>query len=502
MASYRGLKQVGEGLLDYMMKHRPEVPEEDELLSQGLHDLEELFPGIYKDGQKRYRTSGDAVTSEAMDAINAVRGIPDAEVDVFRAVPQGVRDFNVGDWVTTSKSYAHKHGGHALNGDYDIITGKAKASDLYNPGDSIAEMGYWGLPMAGKVTRGLIPAVGAGGLLGLMGPEEAEAGPVYSKDGRRLLDLLDKAAKGELTPDEPPMEYPAKLPDGLLKSYQADDPRFVSESLGSSEGDIFHYWNDHNRHMTNEQIEDAMHAILYADERFHTKGNPPWTEGLGAVRDGKGYNASLYPGEQFTGIYQLNPINEKRLLKKMKSLEMGTPDESAGHPIVARPDGRDVRSERVSADGVRNEVTIPDSLKTSKAIIPLTVGGVLVPRTAEADGSRDSGFWPEMARQFGLGTRGVIEGLGTGATLGFGDPGKVISDWIGLPVPQTDIERKRVGLNAGVTDALTTFAGGAGAAKMAANPVIRGVGMELADKPLLGVGIGGLLGLLTYDEED
>lgn len=177
MASYTGLKQFGEGLLDYMMKHRPEVPDEDELLSQGLHDLEELFPGIYKDGHKRYRTSGDAVTSEAMDAINAVRGNPDAEVDIFRAVPQGVRDFNVGDWVTTSKSYAHKHGGHALNGKYDIITSKAKASDLYNPGDSIAEMGYWGLPMAGKVTRGLIPAVGAGGLLALMGPEEAEAAP-------------------------------------------------------------------------------------------------------------------------------------------------------------------------------------------------------------------------------------------------------------------------------------------------------------------------------------
>lgn len=232
-----------------------------------------------------------------------------------------------------------------------------------------------------KAYKAFVPA---GGMLALLGAEEAEAGPVYSKDGRRLLDLLDKAAKGELTPDEPPMEYPAKLPDGLLKSYQADDPRFVSESLGSSEGDIFHYWNDHNRHMTNKQIEDAMHAVLYADERFHTKGNPPWTEGLGAIHDGKGYNASLYPGEQFTGIYQLNPINEKRLLKKMKSLEMGTPDESAGHPIVARPEGQDVRSERVSADGVRDRANIPDSSAIRKGIIPLIAGGaVMAPSEAQ-----------------------------------------------------------------------------------------------------------------------
>ena len=39
----------------------------------------------------------------------------------------------------------------------------------------------------------------------------------------------------------------------------------------------------------------------------------------------------------------------------MKSLEMGTPDESAGHPVVTRPEGRDVRSERVSADVVLGE---------------------------------------------------------------------------------------------------------------------------------------------------
>ena len=143
-----------------------------------------------------------------------------------------------------------------------------------------------------------------------------------------------------------------------------------------------------------------------------------------------------------------------------------------------------------------------------KGVIPAVgAGGLLALMGAEEAeaaqrGGASSEFWPAMARQFGLGTRGVIEGLGTGATLGFGDPGRWAADAIGLPSPETDIERQRVGLNAGVTDALTTFAGGVGAAKMAANPVVRGVGMELADKPLLGAGIGGLLGLLGYDYEE
>ena len=400
MASYAGLKQLGGGLLDYMMKHRPDVPDEDELLSQGLHDLEELFPGIYQLGAKRYSTGvSDDVDHEAMKAIKAVRGIPGAEIDIYRAVPKGVRDINTGDWVTTSKSYAHEHGGHALNDEYDIITGKAKASDLYNPGDSIAEMGFWGLPMKGVVTRALPLAAGVTGGLLAMDAGEAEAAPaVYGKDGRRLLGLLDKAADGTLTPDEPPLDYPAKMPDGLLKSYQADDPRFVSDNLGSTEGDVFHYWKDHHGHMTNEQIEDAMWSILYGDNRFHTKGNPPYTEGLGAIHNGKGYNASLYPGDQFTGIYQLNPINEKRLLKKMKSLEMGTPDESAGHPIVARPDGRDVRSERVSADGVHDEATIPASSNSRKAIIPLAAGGLLgFPDEAQAEQARYAQLEKEQA---------------------------------------------------------------------------------------------------------
>ena len=45
MASFTGLKNVGEDVLEYMMKHRPWPDEE---LSAGIHDLDNVFPGIYE----------------------------------------------------------------------------------------------------------------------------------------------------------------------------------------------------------------------------------------------------------------------------------------------------------------------------------------------------------------------------------------------------------------------------------------------------------------------
>ena len=45
--------------------------------------------------------------------------------------------------------------------------------------------------------KGLLPLFAAGGAAAMLSPDEAEAS-VYSKDGRRLLNLPDKAAKRRL----------------------------------------------------------------------------------------------------------------------------------------------------------------------------------------------------------------------------------------------------------------------------------------------------------------
>ena len=192
MASFTGLKNVGEDVLEYMMKHRPWPDEE---LSAGLHDLDNVFPGIYGRHASDYKTFADdpRIDAQSLKVINAVRGNPEAMVDIYRAVPKGVRDFNTGDWVSISKNYAKQHGESALNGDYDLIKAKARAADISEPGDSIAEQGYWGSPIVGKVTRGILPLFAAGGAAAALTPSEAEASPLskYANILGKFADSLD-----------------------------------------------------------------------------------------------------------------------------------------------------------------------------------------------------------------------------------------------------------------------------------------------------------------------
>lgn len=192
MASFTGLKNVGEDVLEYMMKHRPWPDEE---LSAGLHDLDNVFPGIYGRHASDYKTFADdpRIDAQSLKVINSVRGNPEAMVDIYRAVPKGVRDFNTGDWVSISKNYAKQHGESALNGDYDLIKAKARAADISEPGDSIAEQGYWGSPVVGKITRGILPFFAAGSAAAAMSPEEAEASPLskYTNLLGKFVDSLD-----------------------------------------------------------------------------------------------------------------------------------------------------------------------------------------------------------------------------------------------------------------------------------------------------------------------
>jgi len=50
------------------------------------------------------------------------------------------------------------------------------------------------------------------------------------------------------------------------------------------------------------------------------------------------------------------------------------PDGSAGHPLAHTSEGRGLRSKRVSADGIQDTVTLPDSSREHKALIPRGLG--------------------------------------------------------------------------------------------------------------------------------
>ena len=108
-----------------------------------LDDLTAIMPkDVYSQQGKRLYGIGDStIDHEWYMAAMKSKGNPDNLVEVYRAVPKGVKEINNGDWVTTSKKYAQNHGENALNDEYDIISKKVKASTLSSEGYPY-EFGY------------------------------------------------------------------------------------------------------------------------------------------------------------------------------------------------------------------------------------------------------------------------------------------------------------------------------------------------------------------------
>lgn len=134
--------QAGSGILgDYVGQHQ--APTRD-----GGAPAFNLAGDIYPDdiysskAVQYYGTGSDTMDEETMRLLQSLRGSPDADVTIYRAVPRGVDNLNAGDWVTVNKQYAKDHGESALGGDFDVIEKNVKARDIFTNGDSIHEFGY------------------------------------------------------------------------------------------------------------------------------------------------------------------------------------------------------------------------------------------------------------------------------------------------------------------------------------------------------------------------
>lgn len=133
-------------LLSYRGSHTAPGPD----FGAPLHDLTgggQMYPAdVYSTKAAQYYGTGyPKADKEAFALANKVRGNPDAEVMMYRAVPKdaSIESINTGDWVTLSKDYAKNHGEAVLDNDYKIISKKVKAKDLWTNADSIHEFGYW-----------------------------------------------------------------------------------------------------------------------------------------------------------------------------------------------------------------------------------------------------------------------------------------------------------------------------------------------------------------------
>lgn len=126
----------------YRISHTAPGPEDG--MRNSADDLSDIYPDLQdldvKTFQKYYGAGQDG-EDRVVQQIKKMAGNPDAEVTVYRAVPQGVKDINAGDWVTPSKEYAELHMG--LDGaPQEIISKQVKASEIFTNGDSMMEWGY------------------------------------------------------------------------------------------------------------------------------------------------------------------------------------------------------------------------------------------------------------------------------------------------------------------------------------------------------------------------
>lgn len=131
-----------EGELDYRGEHR--APTRNDY-NAPAHELNKIYPDdIYGPKGHQYYGHGEGqMDKDTMQILNELRGNPDANLVVYRAVPNSVSDLeiNPGDWITPNLDYAHMHGARFDDG-YRILEKKVPARHIYTDANSIHEFGY------------------------------------------------------------------------------------------------------------------------------------------------------------------------------------------------------------------------------------------------------------------------------------------------------------------------------------------------------------------------
>ena len=176
-----GLSSIGKALdettpkvdTSYRIQHtpNPEGARLDDMTGGG-----DYFPDdIYSiNGLRIYGDANNKFDRESFDAIQSVKGKPDAEVTIYRAVPNedNINTINSGDFVTLSREYAEMHGasGYGVDGQDagKIIEAKVKVKHLRSDGNDLNEFGYFP-ENKGDVARAIIPTEEKNGIIAFHG---------------------------------------------------------------------------------------------------------------------------------------------------------------------------------------------------------------------------------------------------------------------------------------------------------------------------------------------
>lgn len=124
---------------DYFMGHRPreDGPRAFNLIEAKDEYGDNLIPRDMYDQWYGTR-AGNPWDAESIAALKAIRDMPDAMVDIYRASPKN--ELNPGDWVTLSKAYADQH---AQSNASQAFRHSVPARDIRWAMDDINEFGYF-----------------------------------------------------------------------------------------------------------------------------------------------------------------------------------------------------------------------------------------------------------------------------------------------------------------------------------------------------------------------
>jgi hypothetical protein len=124
--------------------HRPSGADNGAPLSD-LTGEGRIYPDdVYGPEGRRIYGTGQPGEDAVFRLAASLRGKPNAEITVYRAIPDSVTSNEIlpGDWVALTKDYAQLHGDGPLKGNYRIVSKKVRAGDIFTSGDSIHEWGY------------------------------------------------------------------------------------------------------------------------------------------------------------------------------------------------------------------------------------------------------------------------------------------------------------------------------------------------------------------------
>ena len=198
-----------------------------------LHNLTDMIPeDVYgPSGPRLYGVGDTSVDNEAFEVLRAVRGNPDAEVTMYRAVPNDAPDAIAdGDWVTTSRTYAEQHGERALDGDYKILEEPTYARRLQSEGYPY-EFGYM---ENGNADPRLLAGTAAGTAGLLAAPMVKDSGMISAPRSETLFDLtmgardIERRLEGSLAS----LLFPSGLVDYLeTVNRREEDPNAMTRGM-------------------------------------------------------------------------------------------------------------------------------------------------------------------------------------------------------------------------------------------------------------------------------